>query len=262
MSIKEIPFIGKAAFQLKRAGRFLDWPSFFTCLTKGETEVHPVHRHFIPRICRQIIQNREFIICDVGANYGLFFQRIVQYCPQVEVIAFEPQRSCLPVLESLKAKNSRITIRPIGLGSQDGEMIFYEHQNSGLSSFREFKGDYTYSTVNEGDNKPCQYTVPVSTFDQELLNTDPNKHILLKIDTQGFEREVLEGAKQLLKQNRITCIVLELMTLEKYKGQATWVELLNFLQNEGFILFDLQPGHREASTEMLTETDAVFIKRV
>jgi hypothetical protein len=61
---------------------------------------------------------------------------------------------------------------------------------------------------------------------------------ILKIDTQGFEREVLMGATKLLEQGRVSAVVCELLFAPLYKGQCRPGEVIDLLGKFGFDVFD------------------------
>ncbi|MBN4066827.1 FkbM family methyltransferase [Simkania negevensis] len=226
---------------------------------RNPIDAHPIHYRFLPRICRQIIGNRRFLVCDIGANQGVITERILKLSPHVQVLAFEPQRSCLDRLKQLEAKHPNMQLICSGIGSEEGSLTFYEQTNHGLSSFRKINKSYSYGEKGAGGEKES-YEAPIITLDDALKEVE-YEHLLVKIDTQGYEKEVLVGAQQLLKEQKITAIILELSTCEKYEGQATYLELLNRLESFNFIPFDLEQGHREFPSEMLTEFDAAFVHK-
>jgi hypothetical protein len=61
---------------------------------------------------------------------------------------------------------------------------------------------------------------------------------LLKIDTQGYERQVLKGAEGLLARNRIDAVLVELNFVPLYEGQVWAHELIGLLQGHSFYLVD------------------------
>jgi hypothetical protein len=74
-------------------------------------------------------------------------------------------------------------------------------------------------------------TVPVVTLD-DVLAGDPACDIFLKVDVQGFEKQVLEGAQEVL--NRTVALYLELPIQHLYEGSWTFREAINFIDDLGF----------------------------
>ena len=77
-----------------------------------------------------------------------------------------------------------------------------------------------------------------------------------KIDVQGFEDQVLEGAKSSLKN--IYAIKLELSLVNLYEGDKIYKYYLNKIESLGFVLWDLQPGFRDKSSGRLLQFDAIL----
>ena len=82
--------------------------------------------------------------------------------------------------------------------------------------------------------------------------------LLLKIDTQGYERPVLEGATALLP--RICAIQVELSLVPLYEGAATFTEMISFIQDLGYELFSIVPGFRDAQSGRLLQVDGFFVR--
>jgi len=86
----------------------------------------------------------------------------------------------------------------------------------------------------------------------------PQDVVFLKIDVQGFEAQVLAGAKDLLP--RIQGLMLELSLVPCYRNQIVFQPMLEFLGNRGFELWNLMPGTAERETERLLQVDGVFFR--
>ena len=86
-----------------------------------------------------------------------------------------------------------------------------------------------------------------------------SNNILLKIDVQGFEREVLKGAEKILPI--ITAVQLELSLTELYVGETLFDFYIDLFNKMGFVLWDIQPGFRDPKTGRLLQFDGTFIKK-
>jgi FkbM family methyltransferase len=171
-------------------------------------------------------------IVDVGANIGAWSLATLSFSKPKKLIAIEPS----PWLHSTLEKNLKIfphaEIYKVAVGAEKGTTQFNVHSSSGFSSILQLKEDmynYYYS------KKPKQVdtvTVPIETLD-ELLG-DIAEISLLKIDVQGYERFVLQGAKETLKKTRH--IFLEVMFTSHYVNDLLFPELHNQLVNLGFFL--------------------------
>ena len=83
--------------------------------------------------------------------------------------------------------------------------------------------------------------------------------VFLKIDTQGYERIVLDGAKDLLKQT--VGIQLEMSFDPLYRGEINFTKLKIFLESLGFILFHIQNGFRHSKSQELMQVDTIFMRK-
>ena len=85
------------------------------------------------------------------------------------------------------------------------------------------------------------------------------RRIWLKLDTQGFEMEVLRGATTTLE--RVQILQLELSLRPLYEGEPGFLEVSNWLAERGLELVGLEPGFVEASTGRLLQSDVLLARR-
>ena len=87
---------------------------------------------------------------------------------------------------------------------------------------------------------------------------DTGRSILLKIDTQGFEMPVLQGARNLLQT--ICGLQLELSLTQLYDGQVLYLDMIHWLRDRGFELWNVMPGFVEPASGRLLQMDGVFFR--
>ena len=80
----------------------------------------------------------------------------------------------------------------------------------------------------------------------------------IKVDTQGYEWEVLNGASEMLKQAR--GVMCELSLVPLYEGQRLWMDLLQRLEVEGFTLWSIQKGFTDPRDGRSLQVDAIFFR--
>lgn len=143
-------------------------------------------------------------------------------------------------------------------------MKLIEYGSSGLSSLKEmsqklaYSNSYNLSIVNE-------YQVEVCRLDDEInmilgaFGVEPPFEFILKIDTQGFEYEVLKGADECIRNGLVKYVIIELMTLQKYENTLLYNDIMETLHSSGFKLWDINPHHYESDTKRMSEFDAIFI---
>jgi FkbM family methyltransferase len=127
-------------------------------------------------------------VLDIGANIGLFATRFSEHFDQV--ICFEPTTTVYDCLRRNCAGFDNISIHKVGLGQHTGTAKISmpeSSRNCGVYSMVDF------ATLQDG---VWQETVPVMELDHFELNPD-----LIKMDVQGFEPYVLQGALNTLKRS-------------------------------------------------------------
>ena len=84
------------------------------------------------------------------------------------------------------------------------------------------------------------------------------KNILLKIDTQGYELEILKGAEQTLKY--IEAIYAEVSLVELYKNQPLFDEIFKYIKKSGFSVWSVDRAVGNNLTGQTYQLDIFFIK--
>lgn len=175
------------------------------------------------------LRTREIdLVIDAGANLGQFGRSIRSKGYQGRIRSFEPVRHVFETLQTHAAKDPLWTVSRAGLSNASGTAAINVMGNHTLSSFRqptELIGRY-----NKGGEAKIEQ-VQIVTLDSAIRD-DPAKSIFLKIDVQGFEKEVLEGAMEVLK--RTIALYLELPVQHLYQGSWTFRDAINFIDDLGF----------------------------
>lgn len=203
-----------------------------------------------------ILNNSELLFIDVGANDGWFAKVIFRFMPNATVVSFEPLKSMIPYLENLQNKRKNYKFENIGLGANNGSAVIHEFKTTGLSSLKNL--NYEYDNINFNQEIKNEYQIEITTLDSYISKNGISDLICLKIDTQGFEMEVLQGAKSLFEKKQIKIIIIELMTIEKYQGTHLYLDIINYLNNFGFKLIDIHTSYYEKNGR-LSEFDSIFI---
>ena len=206
-----------------------------------------------------LIEKKIEVLFDVGANAGQYAQDARRQGYKGQIISFEP----LPDAHKKLIKNSKkdplwIVHGRIALGSKRGSGIINVSENSYSSSFLNITQKLLSNTPDTRYVK--KINVEITTLDS-VFNTYVKKSnkVFLKIDTQGFESEVLKGSvKNLLN---ISGIQLEMSTEPLYQKQKTYEYFLTFLKKYNFRLWSIIPGYWNTKTGQMLQFDGIFIKK-
>lgn len=144
------------------------------------------------------------------------------------------------------------------IGDHDGEIEINIAGNSVSSSILPMLRSHTDAAI--GSAYVSSEKVPISRLDSianSYLESDSN--LFIKIDTQGYEWQVLDGARETLKQAR--GVLCELSLVPLYDGQHLWRDIIDRLESEGFMLWALQKGFTDPRTGQSLQMDGIFLRR-
>lgn len=177
-----------------------------------------------------IILNDNSIIIDVGANKGQSIERFLKFYNPI-IYSFEPSRDAFKVLKDKFQKKTNCYLYNFALGEKKSELLLFEYYNNELNSF---------NLINNADEiKQGETTVPIDTLDNFAEHNNLKKINLLKIDTQGYEENVLLGSTNLLKQNKIDIIEVELILGNYYDKYTSFYNIEKILKNGSYRLIAL-----------------------
>ena len=198
------------------------------------------------------------LLIDVGANIGQFAQESRDKGYVGKIVSFEPLPDAHAVVSD-KARDDPAWFvhERSALGSQSGTASINVSENSFSSSLLPASAELIAAAPGAAyvDRVETPVVTLDSVFDRYRTN---NEKTFLKIDTQGFEWEVLQGALTALPH--IFGARIELSILPLYEGQKLYLEIMNFMDAAGFTLNGIIPVFGEVSTGQLLQFDAVYIR--
>jgi FkbM family methyltransferase len=197
-------------------------------------------------------------VLDVGANVGQYGSALRARGYRGRIVSFEPNPEDYRLLAERAERDRSWEAAGVGLGAEDG---FAELNVSGFSVFSSMlKTTEFVETVDRRSRAERTVRVPVTTVDAVWAErVRPGARVLLKIDTQGYERAVLAGAPRALEQ--VVGVQIELSLRGLYAGQPAIDEILGLLRERDFAAYAFVPGFVDPGTEELLEVDGLFFRR-
>ena len=198
------------------------------------------------------------VVFDVGANIGQFANELRLHGYEGEIISFEPLSDAYAKL-MLAAKNDKNwIIHPrCAVGATAGEIEINVAGNSVSSSI------LPMLAAHENAAPQSKYThkqiVPLICLNDVFAKyVSKNDKVYLKIDTQGYEAAVLEGADKILSQ--CSGVLLELSLVPLYAGQILWQDLIASLVKTNHHIYALQTGFIDNATGQTLQLDGLFFQ--
>ncbi len=178
------------------------------------------------------------ILIDVGAHKGEFINCGLKLESIEKIIAFEPQKEIFELLKKKFVNNNKIQINNIALDFEDSKKKLKINKLSSTSTLNEINNDSFYYKFKsfllyEKDAIISEYEINTTSFDKFFKSTNLDKNTLLKIDTEGYEFNVLQGAKG--KIEKIKYVLIENQFSKMYKN-VDFEECDKFLKNKNFKL--------------------------
>lgn len=182
---------------------------------------------------QRLAKINDFVVLDVGANIGLHAAGWARVNRKGHVFAFEPSLRTSRILEDNVRRSvpfGNITILREAVSNCCGESTFYECQDNAYSSLKDTRRKAVVGTT----------TVPVVTIDAFVSRQQLNAVTLIKIDVEGLEQQVVEGAAETLKHFKPDLFI------EIFQGEASNRDpdlTVRYVQSLGYSAYILVGGN-------------------
>lgn len=198
-------------------------------------------------------------VIDIGANTGQFAESLYDFGYTGKVISFEPVKKAYEELKKRSAKYDQWQVAErCAIGNFDGEIMMNISDDSVFSSILDIKKSYV--SHNMKSKIVRQENVPIHCLDSIIHQyIQENATFLLKIDTQGFEKEVLDGAKQTLSHAKGLKIEIPLYAIYEHT-QFSFYEIIEFTKNQGFHPYSIHVEGVDLNTGRVNTIDGVFFR--
>jgi FkbM family methyltransferase len=192
---------------------------------------------------------------DVGANTGQTGSRLRGLGWKGAICSFEPLPDCFDLLAARAKADPHWTARNLAVGSVAGTVLMGRSENRVSSSIREATEQLIqiHNPVRYVDRVQVQ-VVRLDAVLDEIASTEDVIH--LKIDTQGFERDVILGADAVL--DRIDTVRMEVAVSEVYVGEMVIPEAITLMTERGFVLIEAWPAWRHPASGEVLHFDLLF----
>ena len=198
------------------------------------------------------------LVIDVGANDGQFSLELRAGGYSGQIVSVEPMTSAHERLSDLSQGDSAWHVHPrCAVGDKTDVIELNIAGNSVSSSVLPMLASHSNAAPESAYRG--KETVPLTTLDLILPKyLGQSNAPLLKIDTQGYEWQVLLGAKEMIP--KVRGVLMEVSLIPLYDGQHLWQESISQLEAEGFVLWALEPVFIDHSNGRTLQMDALFFR--
>jgi FkbM family methyltransferase len=182
-------------------------------------------------------------VFDVGVNTGT--PGLYDHYPEAKYVLVEPLIENRIFMETMCSRLKDAHIELAGAGAVPGEAEISVSPDFGASTMLHRRPD--------GENR----MIPIVTLDNLSEKYTCQPPYLIKIDVQGMELPVLEGAKKILPQTEV--IVTE-VHVSPYKNAPQFFEFVEFMKKRGFVIYDIFALCYRPADGALGQLDVVFVK--
>lgn len=197
-------------------------------------------------------------VIDVGANRGQYATGLRRAGWRGPIVSFEPLPDLRDALAAVAAADPDWTVAPaVALGGHDGVAVMERSAESDMSSL--LPRGALLDRISPSSRVVERLEVPLRRLDGlAAVTAAPWRRMHLKIDVQGGEAAVLDGAGGLWE--RIAALQLELSLVPLYRGETPWRAMVDRLAARGFELAFVIPGYYEQKLGRQLQFDGVFVR--
>jgi len=215
--------------------------------------------HFRHRVVYALEQAGVDCVLDIGANVGQFGVQLRRAGFRGHIHSVEPLRHAFAQLEHRGASDARWSAQRAAASDTVGTVDINVAENSVSSSVLPMLDRHRQAAPTAGyigtEQVPCT-TVDAIVAAYELRP----ERTMLKIDVQGYEQAVLDGAQRTLSE--FGAVRMELSLAELYEGQKLMPDMVQYLVSLGLELWHIEPGFSDPVSGRLLQFDGVFIRAI
>jgi FkbM family methyltransferase len=196
-------------------------------------------------------------VVDVGAYLGAFAFAMRVMLPKVQLYCFDPLAENIGQIKKNLNKWGKLNVFQTALGNQRGMVQFNLNDFRASSSMLEMDLKHKHEFPNTVHTRKID--VPMAFLDDFLPKIKFIRPMLLKIDVQGYELDVLEGASKIL--SLVDHLILEVSYQKLYEKQPLFDDIYKYLGKRGFEFAGNMDSLFSPKNGLILQSDALFIRR-
>lgn len=197
-------------------------------------------------------------VVSVGASNGSDDLELRRQGFKGRIVSFEPLKKAFGLLKANKGTDPDWIILNHAIGSEEGRAEINIANNSHSSSLLDMLP--AHSETSPHANYVGKEEIVIKRLDDvidDIARKDAS--IMLKIDTQGFEMNVLQGAAESL--SRIDVIEMEMSLLPLYQGETLIAGMISYLDQRGYQIYRITEEFSDKATGQMMQVNGTFVKK-
>lgn len=193
------------------------------------------------KLMRKFIQKDDPIIFDIGACDGYTSKVFKNIFKDARIFAFEPFPNSFELLKKNVALLKNVSAHQYALSNTMGTQEFFVNRSKATNSLLPARD--TNSFMDDHVVFENNISVQTTTLDNFVNEHNINEIDILKLDVQGGEKLVFEGAKETLLNHKAKIIYCEIWFIEGYHGQPLYHDVAHLLHQFGYVPFGVYHIH-------------------
>ena len=208
--------------------------------------------------------SKPLVVFDVGANEGQTIEEYRERYPNSIIHAFEPDPVSFKKMKENTSEQLNLFYNNNALGKMLEKKELFQNPYDLINSFYKVdkKNDSVVSNIHPkigGSFNVDSVVVDVMSLDDYVQISKVEKINILKIDVSGFEPEVLEGARNSLKNQKIDLINVQVLVDHIYEKNVSFTDLEKHLIPYGYFLYDICHIYKDINIGKTYWLDAIYI---
>jgi FkbM family methyltransferase len=251
-SLSEMNLLSRLAARAHKLAQYIERPHLWRLRQRG------VLVDAYLDLDRKWLRSLEFsTVLDIGANVGQFCQIANALWPKARIYSFEPLQDCFQELKTRMAGCNNLVAFNIGLGDQRGEITFQRNEFSPSSSVLRMTQLHELAYPQ---TRQCQsVNVKIERLDDKASELEILEPLFVKIDVQGYEKQVLLGGEGTVR--RAAVLLIETSYEPLYEGQALFGDLHVLLSRWGFTYAGALSQAFSPLDGRILQADSIFVRR-
>lgn len=217
-------------------------------------------RHYRPRLdearAKLILEKNVDVVLDVGAFVGDFALQLRGDGYDGSMVSFEPVLKAFQKLSKRSDNDPLWYAEQLALGPKEGVTTINVGDKIYTSSVLEYGVAYK-GLDPELRSEPQE--VQMARLDSWVSRSPyQESRVFMKLDVQGYERQVLEGAKGIL--NKVQMIQIELSLVGLYSGTWKFTEAVSWFERNGYELYQIERVFEDCEHSRLLQLDGLFVR--